>query len=407
MSKVWIGTRELAAYLRRLSVVYSHDLRLKIVTQLYMREMSPAMFYAEFGGGSIARVNRHFKKLAEEGWLRYIRKESGDKRRGGVEHFYRATELAVFDHETWSALPYSIKAAFSWRTVVQLGERVVDAMREATFDSRPNRHLSWTPLLLDEMGWKRVIAAVDAFFASIFEEQEDARLRMQRSGEKPMLATIGLLGFESPICKGMKVGPMLAEGMESAIPFMRRLAKVFADELSLRIVAELNLQAMSATEFHREFGGASIRAIRRRFRMLADLGWLTQVDAVKRRGAVEKIYRATGPAVFDNDTWDDLPDSQKGQHSWTAYRQLMDQVAEAIAAGTFDSRNDRHLTWSLVALDEEGWGKVAGAIDALFELILDEASAAEPRLERSAQEPLRMTVGLLAFESPRGTEQEF
>lgn len=85
----------------------------------------------------------------------------------------------------------------------------------------------------------------------------------------------------------------------------------------------------------------------------------------------------------------------------------MDQVSAAIAAGTLDSRDDRHLTWSLIALDTEGWGKVAGAIDALFERVLDEASVAEPRLESADREPIRMTVGLLAFESPRRTEREF
>jgi hypothetical protein len=141
------------SFLTRLAVVFADPIRLKIVTELYMQEMSPTEFYETFGGGSATKVNRHFKRLADHGWLRLVRKESGrGNRRGGTEHFYRATELAVFDFETWSELPYPIRAAFSWRTFEQFAQRAGEALEAGTFDSRPERHLSWTPIVLDELG---------------------------------------------------------------------------------------------------------------------------------------------------------------------------------------------------------------------------------------------------------------
>lgn len=408
VAKVWIGSKSRASYLRRLAVVFADELRLKIVAELYMREMSPTRFHAEFGGGSVARVDRHFKRLAEHGWLRFVRSESGGRRRGGKEHFYRATELAVFDNETWSLVPYSIRVAFSWRTFGQLAERVREALHAGTFDARADSHLSWTPLLLDQLGWDQLATGVDELFESLFEEQADAKLRIFNSGEKPILATAALALFESPPRPpghgGDRVDSALVEGKSSLVPFLLRIAKVFADDVCLEIVAETNLREMSARQFHEEVGGASVEGIRRRFKMLAEIGWLTKVNEKrggKRRGAAEHFYRATGPAIFDNGTWAEVPDSVKGTYSWRTFEQLSDQVRKAIEAGTFEARTDNHLSWSLLRLDQQGWERVAGAVDALFASAFEAQEEAKLRMARSGEAPVTTTLALAAFESPK------
>ena len=71
-------------------------------------------------------------------------------------------------------------------------------MDAGTFDSRPDRHHSWTPLVLDQLGWDQVIAAVDALFHLLFDEQTAAKGRIAESGEKPVIATVYLAAFESP-----------------------------------------------------------------------------------------------------------------------------------------------------------------------------------------------------------------
>ena len=45
----------------RLAKVFSEPLRIRIVAVLNTREMSPKEFHAEFGGGSLSRVSRHFE----------------------------------------------------------------------------------------------------------------------------------------------------------------------------------------------------------------------------------------------------------------------------------------------------------------------------------------------------------
>lgn len=408
VSKSWVDLRSRVEYLRRLAIVFADELRLKIVTELYLREMSPKQFYEEFGGGSISRVDRHFKRLAEHGWLEFIRAETGGRRRGGTEHFYRATELAIFDNETWALLPYSMKVEYSWTIFKQLAERVTEGMKRGTFDARPDRHLGWSLLTLDRVGWQRVIAAVDGLFEFLFEEQEGAKLRVFDSGEQPILTTVALAGFESPLRRPHSdaelVGSGLAEGVHSPIPINLRLAKVFADELCLRIVAELNLREMSALQFHREFGGASADGIRRRFKMLAEIGWLTKVgqkSGGRRRGASEHFYRATGPATLEEGPRSELPDSIATSPSWEIFEQLSVKVKEAMEAGTFDNYPDRHLSWSSLRLDQLGWEKVISRIEGLSALALEEEKRARDRLKASGEEPIAMTVALAAFESPK------
>jgi hypothetical protein len=401
-AKVWIGLRSSAEYLRRLSVVFAVELRLRIVTELYMREMSPKEFYEEFGGGSISRVTQNFEKLAEHSWLRYIRSEGpGGRRHGAKEHFFRATELAIFDYETWALLPYSLRAAFSWTAIEQFAERWLEAMEAGTFDARPERHRSCRTLRLDRQGWDRAIAAIDRLFVSLFEEQGDARIRAFHSGEKLMRATIALAAFESPGKNSEGVGPVLAESRGDASRFPVRVAKLLGDEDCMQILTAANLRRVSAPQFHAEFGGDR-DAIRRRFKKLEEFCWLTMVGEKTggaRRGGAEKFYRATGPALRNSRALE-APDSITEQSSWKAFEEIAELAKEAMRAGTFDARADRYCTWSLLALDEEGWKKVTAAIEALLTLLHEEQENAIARLKMSGEEPILMTVALAAFESP-------
>jgi hypothetical protein len=155
------------AHLRRLSVVFVIELRLKIVTELYQRDMSPTQFYREFGGGSASRVASNFRRLAENGWLRYVRSAPA-KSGKGQEHFYRATELAFLNAEAWALLPYSMRVAASWNMLGEIAPRLRKGMEEAGLEEGLNSDLTCTSLLLDETGWTRVIEAIDAQFVFLY-----------------------------------------------------------------------------------------------------------------------------------------------------------------------------------------------------------------------------------------------
>lgn len=68
-----------------------------------------------------------------------------------------------------------------------------------------------------------------------------------------------------------------AAEIHSKAPFTLRMAKVFAEPLRIKILAELNRQDMSATQFFEEFGGGSVTRVSRHFKVLSEYGWLAKV----------------------------------------------------------------------------------------------------------------------------------
>lgn len=410
MTKARASDKARQAYLHRLAIVFADDLRIKILGELYQREMSPKQFREEFGGGSLSRVDQHFKKLAEHKWLRLVRVEGPDsRRRGGVEHFYRATELAVIDNETWALVPYSVRVSMSWRAFETLATRVREALDANTLEARPGSQLSCTTMNLDQLGWERVLGAVEAMFESIFEEQADSRLRIWHSGESPMMATVALAAFESPARPPLGPSPrstpeLVKAHREPPIPFPHRVSKVFADELSRKILAEANVREISAPLFHADIGGDTIEVIRRRFKALEKTGWLLQVGEKtggRRRAGRELFYRATGPVICDDEGWAILPRSIQPSCSWEAFGRLAGLVKEAIDAGTLNASLDTHLSWSMLRLDQQGWERTAGEVDQVKTLVLGEKDSAAARLARSGESPIPTTFGLGVFESPK------
>jgi hypothetical protein len=401
---------EAEAYFERLSVVFADPIRLKIVTELFHREMSPSGFHAAFGGGSLPRVASHFKRLKETNWLRHVREETGGGRRGGVENFYRAPRLAVFDNEAWARLPMALRVEFSWRIFEQFAERVKTAFEADTLDARPDRHFTWTPLVLDERGRRNVLRRVDELFEVLFEEQADAKVRMSHTGAAPLEATVGLAAFDSPRQRrnrsGLVLPPPKPDEMRSETEFTKCLSRLFKSKTNLKIVTECSLREVSPSQFAAEFANDEISEIARRFRLLVKQGWLVKVKSEtggRRRGATETFYRTTRPAIFDTRCWAQVPTEIRRQNSWRIFEQLAEQTREAMDAGTFDARPDRHHTWTPLILDELGWLQVIKAVDGVFFAVLQEQRAARGRLTNSFEEPVIATVYLAAFESPIST----
>lgn len=392
--------------LRRLAVVFAVELRLKIVTELYMREMSAKQFQAECGGGALSRVSQNFSRLAETGWLRLVRTApAGGARRGGKEHYYRATEPAYFDARTWALVPYSLRVASSWNVFKQVTPQL-RASLEAT-NLEWVRDLTCDQWVLDEIGWSRIIEAIDSFFQEIFEEQQDSRLRGQH-GSTLRTADIFMVAFESAGTYSTPLGLSLVEhNTEPLTPFVERLAPVFRDDVLLEITQTLNTRDMSPTQFYREAGIGSRSQIWHRFRGLEKHGLAARVREETggvRRGGTEYFYRATKPGYRDFDPCAGVSASLGKSESWEAFEHLCADAIGSMKAGVFDARTDRYVAWSNVALDERGWERVTSGLDALHALVAAEERDAADRMEKSGGRPVTMTVGLAARESPRGAK---
>jgi hypothetical protein len=193
------GSTTRLALIERLAKVFADPARVKILVECNKRIMSPSQFFEKFGGGSLTKVARHFRVLVKYEWLELVETKTGGRRRGGVEHLYRATQPALFDRNTWPGIPMSLRKAITAEAFETYAERVLEAMEADTIDARDDRHFSWTAVLFDQLAWENVIARMDALFEFMLEEQANARIRLAETGEEPIPATIAFAGFESPL----------------------------------------------------------------------------------------------------------------------------------------------------------------------------------------------------------------
>jgi hypothetical protein len=264
-----------------------------------------------------------------------------------------------------------------------------------------SRDLVCAQLELDQVGWRRVIKETDACFESIFEEQDDAKIRTMRSPKNLFRSGILQLGFVSPRSDDTIVLSLVDGPPEPLIPFPERLAPIFADDLCREIVMELNASGMSVMQFHRELAdGRTEWAVRHRFGRLKRLAWVGIEDILTKGAVQEHIYRATRPTVLSEDFKADVPDALRQTAAWAVFERLSHLVKEAILAGTFDLRDDRHLSWSIVNLDLIGWENVAANLESLEKFAREEERHAKERIGEGAQ-PIDMTLGLGAYEAPK------
>jgi hypothetical protein len=188
-----------------------------------------------------------------------------------------------------------------------------------------------------------------------------------------------------------------------------RIAKAMANPLRVRILIELNRRgSMSPAEFIRDCSqeDETEQKIRRQFRQLKTYRLIEEVETKtggRRRGGVERFYRSLQSTEFDSPTWDLLPDQFKAVITGAVFHAFGEQVFRAMEADTIDTRNERHITWVTVPLDEEGWLKVIERANSLYCFTRSEAVQSANRTLSDDKPPIPTTVGLFVFESPSET----
>lgn len=141
----------------RLAKALSHPMRAHVLALLNERVASPTEL-AGLIGAPLPNVKYHVRVLDDLGCIELVRTAP---RRGATEHYYRALERPLFSDRDWKRLPPSVRQGVSDVGMQLIWEDVSRAMTDGTFERRPDRHLSRTPLELDDGGWEELNALLE------------------------------------------------------------------------------------------------------------------------------------------------------------------------------------------------------------------------------------------------------
>ena len=177
---------------QRLVKALAHPMRVEILTIINERMASPNELSKELEEG-LSQVSYHVKVLKDFECIEMVKTEP---RRGAVEHYYRATERAFLTDRDWQSLPDSVKPGVSSSAVQMILNDVVGAMEGGTFDARDDRHVSWTPGVVDEQGWTESVDLVAETLEQLIKIHAGSAKRLAKSGEEGIPATAVLMNFE-------------------------------------------------------------------------------------------------------------------------------------------------------------------------------------------------------------------
>ena len=188
---------------QRLVRAMGHQVRVQALTILNERVASPNEISKELGE-SVGHVSYHIKVLKECECIELV---DTAPRRGAMEHYYRATDRAFLDADEWATLPSTIRPGLSASLLKTIINDAASSVLEGTFDKRVDRHLSWTPMILDEEGWDELKTGLLAMLEKVIEIQTASAARLAKADAAGVPVTVAMMGFEAPPSGDGKVAP--------------------------------------------------------------------------------------------------------------------------------------------------------------------------------------------------------
>lgn len=157
----------------------AHPTRVDILNILAEGPSSPSRIAKQLDSVSLNLTSHHIKVLKE---LNCVELEEEVRHGGRTEHVYRLTKLPLFTNEEWEQIEPEDGQPITLEILRVVSEEVRTALLDGGFDG-PDRHLSRTPLAVDQEGWEEVVEILDRALYELLEVRERSAERAELSGE--------------------------------------------------------------------------------------------------------------------------------------------------------------------------------------------------------------------------------
>jgi DNA-binding transcriptional ArsR family regulator len=179
---------------QRLVRSVAHPLRIQILEALSDHIASPNEV-AEGLDADLSGVAYHTRALDKLGALELV---DTARRRGAIEHFYKATPRAFVGDPSWRKVPPSLRGGVSAATLQTFLDKAIAALEAGTLDGREDTVFRWMPLSLDEEGWKEIVAIMEEATKLMLAAHVRSQDRLSESGGRGTVsAVVGQAAFET------------------------------------------------------------------------------------------------------------------------------------------------------------------------------------------------------------------
>jgi hypothetical protein len=173
---------------------FAHPLRVQILIILNERVASPNLLSQELDR-SLNLVAYHVRVLEKYDCIELV---DTKQRRGATEHFYRATRRQFLSNSEWARMPENLRPGLSGAMLKAVFDDVEEAMDKGTLDELEDRHLSRTPMVVDETGWSEVSSLLSETLDRVLAIQAQSSERLADGDEPGMPCKVEMMHFKSP-----------------------------------------------------------------------------------------------------------------------------------------------------------------------------------------------------------------
>jgi DNA-binding transcriptional ArsR family regulator len=172
----------------------AHPLRVQLLTALNDGVASPNELAKKLNE-PLTNVSYHVRMLHDLGCIELV---DTAPRRGALEHYYRAIVRPFFADRDWKKLPKNTRGSISDMALSLVWDDTVEAIKTGIFDEREDRHLSRSPLCVDEQGWKDMNDLLSETLDRAMQIQADSAGRVAKGGGDNFSATVVMMSYPTP-----------------------------------------------------------------------------------------------------------------------------------------------------------------------------------------------------------------
>jgi DNA-binding transcriptional ArsR family regulator len=176
---------------QRLVKAVSNPTRVDILNILFEEASSPSKVARRLKNVSVNLVSHHIKVLRDLGCVELVEEV---KHGGRTERIYRAVKQHFFSNAEWEQVDPKDGYPITLDILRMISEDIAESLLAGRFDRLRDRHLSRSPLEVDQEGWREITDILDRALQEVQEVSERSTERAQR-GEDLMKIRVVMMHF--------------------------------------------------------------------------------------------------------------------------------------------------------------------------------------------------------------------